>query len=161
MFGLPHNLFHSLLLYKIFSHPSQYVFKMGYFHYIKLENCMWKYGEVFFFFFWLNLMWIPNIEVIKLTMLMEMIFRAWFWYFEYVLYLRPDIMLIVLNEYLNLITVNFIWPTWSWSIIQREISSMKLWPFWHDQSVTEPSPYTLQVFFALHLCFYLSSNNKV
>ena len=71
-------------------------------------------------------MWNPNIKVIHITKLMQMIFNAWFGYFEYVGYLPSGTMLIVVNQCLDLITINFNWSTRPWSIVQQEISSTKL-----------------------------------
>ena len=53
-------------------------------------------------------------------------FQPWFGYFEYVGYLLHGLTLIVLNSCLDLIAINFIWSTWPWSSVQREISSTKL-----------------------------------
>ena len=51
-FHLPHDLFHSILLYSIhFSSPSQFVLKMEHLCYVLVENHMWKYGQEGFFFF--------------------------------------------------------------------------------------------------------------
>ena len=45
-FRLPHDLFHSTLLYSIhFSSPVTICFKNGMFHYVSVENRMWKYGQ--------------------------------------------------------------------------------------------------------------------
>ena len=48
------------------------------------------------------------------------------WIFEYVCYVPHGIMLIILNLCLDLMAINFNWSAQPWSIIQREISSMKL-----------------------------------
>ena len=61
----------------------------------------------------------------NITKLMQMVFNAWFGYFEYVGYLPRGITLIILNECLDLIAINFNWSTGPWSIIQWEISSTK------------------------------------
>ena len=47
--------------------------------------------------FLVKFMWNPNIEVITITKLVQMIFRAWFGYSEYVSYLPNGITLIVLS----------------------------------------------------------------
>ena len=87
---------------------------------------------------------------------MQVMFRAWFRYFEYFGCLSHGMMLMVLN-YCN-------WSTWPWSIMQQEkISSVKLGqPLWHVWSVTAPSPNIAQILFflAFQLCFYLCWNNK-
>lgn len=49
---------------------------------------------------------------------------VWIWYFECVDYIPHGITLIVLSECLDLIVINFNWPTQSWTIVQQEISSM-------------------------------------
>ena len=54
-----------------------------------------------------------------------MIFSTWIGYFEYVGYLPHGIMLISINVSI-LIAVNCSWSTQSWSIVQWEISSVKL-----------------------------------
>ena len=68
----------------------------------------------------------PNIKASNITKLVQMIFSAWFGYFEYVGYLPCGIILIVLNECLDWISINFNWSTRLWSIVQREIFSTKL-----------------------------------
>ena len=58
---------------------------------------MWKYGqEDFFFFFYLTYVE-PNVKLINITKLVQVIFNAWFGYFEHVGYLSCSIMLIILN----------------------------------------------------------------
>ena len=42
-------------------------------------------------------MWNPNIKAINITKMVQMIFNAWFGYFEYVNYLLSGITLIVSN----------------------------------------------------------------
>ena len=71
-------------------------------------------------------MWNPNIKVINITKLVQIIFNAWCGYFEYVSYLPRGLTLIVLNYCLNLIAINFNWSIWPLNIIQQEIYSMKL-----------------------------------
>ena len=71
-------------------------------------------------------MWNPNVKAIHITKLVQMIFIAWFRYFEYVSYLQHGITLVVLNYCFDLITINFNWSTRPWSIVQWEISSTKL-----------------------------------
>ena len=71
-------------------------------------------------------MWNPNIKAIHITKLVQMIFKAWFGYFECIFYLPRGMMLIVLNYCFDLIAVNFNWSTQLWSIIQWEICSTKL-----------------------------------
>ena len=71
-------------------------------------------------------MWNSNIKAINITKLVQMIFNAWFGYFEYISSLPRGIMLIVLNYCFDLIAINFSWSTRLWSIVQREISSTKL-----------------------------------
>ena len=45
-FRLSHDLFHSTLLNSIhFSCLSQFILKMEHFHYISVENHMWKYDQ--------------------------------------------------------------------------------------------------------------------
>ena len=70
-------------------------------------------------------MWNPNIKVINITKLVEMIVNAWFGYFEYVGCLLHSILLTDLKQCIDLIAVNFNWSTPPCSIIQWEISSTK------------------------------------
>ena len=67
----------------------------------------------------------PNIIVINIAKLVQMIFSVWFGYFRHVSYLLHGIVLIVLKSFLTLITINFNWYIWPWSIVQSEIFSMK------------------------------------
>ena len=89
-----------------------------------------------------------------------MIFTAWFWYFEYFDYLPWGIKLIVFNECLNLISINFNWSARPWNMVQQEVSSMKLCkPLL--TCLTAPSPYTAQIFYCVSVSFfYLFWNNK-
>ena len=49
-FHLPHNLFCSTLLYNIhFSSPVTFALKQDIFHYVSLENHIWKYAQEGFF----------------------------------------------------------------------------------------------------------------
>ena len=66
--------------------------------------------------FFSQLMWNSNIKTINIIKLVLMIFNAWFGYFQDVGYLLHGRTLIVHN----LITINFNWSTWTWSIIQWE-----------------------------------------
>ena len=99
--------------------PLQLVLKVKHFHYVGIEKHRWKCGQEFF----LLLIWNPNIKAINISKLVQMIFSAWFGYFQYVGYLLCGMVLIVLN----LIAINFKWSTLPWSIVQWEISSMKLY----------------------------------
>ena len=122
---LPQNHFHSTLLYSIhFSLPVTICFKNRMFllhlsrdSYVEIRSRR---------FLSTSLMWNPNIKVINITNLVQMIFNAWFAYFEYASYLPCGITLIVLNYCFNLILINFDWSTLSSSNVQRQISSMKL-----------------------------------
>ena len=107
-------------------------------------------------------MWNPDIKTINITKLVPTIFKAWCDYFEYVSYLPHSIASTVLNECLNLITMDFNWSTQPWRIIQQKISSMKtsINHFWRVWPVTAPSPYTTQVLFCVSVALYLSRNNK-
>ena len=71
-------------------------------------------------------MWNPNVKTIHITKLVQMIFNAWFGYFEYVSYLLRGIILIVCNYCFDLIPINFNWSSRPWSIVQQEISRTKL-----------------------------------
>ena len=71
-------------------------------------------------------MWNPNIKVINIIKLVQMIFNTWLEYFEYIGYLSCGITLIILNECIDLIDINFNWSTWLWNNIQQGISSTKL-----------------------------------
>ena len=51
-------------------------------------------------------MWDPNITVINIPKLVQMIFNAWFWYFEYIGYLLYGIILIVLNVLIWLLSTS-------------------------------------------------------
>ena len=93
----------------------------------------------------------------------QMIFNAWFGYFEYVGYLLHGITLIVLNYCLDLIVLNFNWSTRLWNIIQREISRMKLLKPLLTRSISHSifSIHCTNLFnFAFQLSFCLSWNNK-
>ena len=73
--SLPHDLFHSTLLYSIqFSSPFVVCFKNVMFCYVYVENHMQKYGQEGF----LSLTWNWNIEVMNRTTLVQMIFDTWF-----------------------------------------------------------------------------------
>ena len=49
LFHLLHDLFCFMFLYR--KHlPSQFVLKLEHFHYVSVENHMWKYGQEVFFF---------------------------------------------------------------------------------------------------------------
>ena len=118
--SLLHNHFHSILLYSIhFSSPITISFKSEIFHYVWVEKHRWKCGQEGF----LLPIWNPNVKAINITKLVQMIFCAWFGYFQHVGYLFCGMMLIVLN----LIAINFKWSTLPWSIVQWEVSSMKLY----------------------------------
>jgi len=65
---------------------------------------MQKYSQAGFFF---SLMWNPNVKVINITKVVQMIFIVWFGYSEYVGYLPCGITLVVLYSCLDLIAVNF------------------------------------------------------
>ena len=67
-------------------------------------------------------MWNPNIKAINITQLVQIIFNAWSGYFEYVGYLPHGTPFIVLNYYLNLITINFRWSP----DVEQEISNLKI-----------------------------------
>ena len=71
-------------------------------------------------------MWNPNIKVINITKLVQMIFNTWLEYFEYIGYLSCSITLIILNECIDLINIHFNWSTWLWKNVQQEISCTKL-----------------------------------
>ena len=51
--------------------------------------------KVFYYFFLFT--WNPNIKVINITKLVQVIFNAWFGYLENGSYLLHDVMLIALN----------------------------------------------------------------
>ena len=115
------------------------------------------------FFSPLKFTWNLNIKVINITNLVQVIFNAWFGYFEYVSYLQYGKMLIVLNQWvLSLITINFNLSTHHELLSSEKSLALNFTNhFWHIQSVTALSPYTAQIFpFEFQLCFYLSWNNK-
>ena len=60
-------------------------------------------------------MWNPNIKVINITKLVQMIFNTWLEYFEYIGYLSRGITLIILNECIDLTDIHFNWSTWLWN----------------------------------------------
>ena len=77
----------------------EFLLKVKHFHYVGIEKHRWKCGQEFF----LLLIWNPNIKAINISKLVQMIFSAWFGYFQYVGYLLCGMVLIVLN----LIAINF------------------------------------------------------
>ena len=95
-FQLPHDLFHSILLYSIhFSSPITICFKSEMFSLrlngeSRAEVRSRRSHPT-------PATWNPNIKVINIIKLMQMIFNAWFGYFEFVGYLPHVIMLIFLN----------------------------------------------------------------
>ena len=77
----------------------------------------------------------------------------WLGYFECAGCLPCGITLIALSSCLYLISINFSWSAWPWSIIRRGISSAKLCrPLWISH--TAPSPYTVQIFFLSFSCVF-------
>ena len=106
-----------------------------------------------------SLMWNPNIKVINITKLVQMIFTTWFGYSEYVGYLPCGIMLFVLNVLIWSLSTST--GLSDCSIIQREISSMKLPKPLVTHSISHS---TLSIhrtnLFVFQLHFYLSWNNK-
>ena len=94
-FHLPCELFHSTLLYSIhFSSPVTICFKNRAFFVMFKQSHLRKYGQGSPHPL---LKWNPNIKAINITKLVQMIFSAWFGYFEYVGYLLWHITLIVLS----------------------------------------------------------------
>ena len=92
-FCLPHDLFHSTLLYSIqFSSPVKICFKNGTFSSRFSRESHEKYGQEVFF----RLTYVEP-KVVNITKLVQMIFSACFGHFEYVGYLLCDITLVVLN----------------------------------------------------------------
>ena len=86
----------------------------------------------------------------------------WFGHFQYVSYLPCGIMLIVFNQCLDLIAINFNWSTWPWSIIQQKITSSKLGKPLLTYSISH-STFSIHctnlcICFAFQLHFYLSWN---
>ena len=69
-------------------------------------------------------MWDPNIKAINITKLVQMIFNAWFGYFEYVK-ISPMWYNIDCSQLMSWFDFNN-WCTQPWSIVQREVYSMKL-----------------------------------
>lgn len=81
-----------------------------------------------------------------------MIFNAWFGYFQDVGYLLRGITLTVLN----LITINFNWSTWTWSIIQGENLQYDL------HKLLTLSPHSAQIFvFQLHFYLFWNKHNML
>ena len=103
---------------------------------------------------WGKPMWNPNIKAINITKLVQIIFNAWFGYFEYVGYLPHGIPLIVLNYCLDLITINFKWCTDCGALSSKKFPAWNFTNhFWHIWSVTATSPYSAQIFFFFFLHF--------
>ena len=78
LFCLPHHLFHSTLLSG--SLPVKNSFKN---EMLSLHFSREAHGEIWSRRFF-SLMWNPNIKAIHIPKLVQMIFTAWFGYFEYV-----------------------------------------------------------------------------
>ena len=95
-------------------------------------------------------MWNPNIKAINITKLVQMIFSAWFGYFEYVGYLPRRIMLIVLNVSIWLLSTSTSLPNHGASSSEKSPARNFANHVWHVWSVTAPSPHTAQIFFFLH-----------
>ena len=131
---------------------SQFVFKMERFHYVSVENRMRQYCQEGFFRL---TMWNPNIKVINITKLVQMIFHTWFGYFEYVSYLLCDITLIVLN-YVSIwsLTTSTGPPDHGASSSEKSAAWNFANHFWHVLSVAAPSPYTAQIFFLCFSCIF-------
>ena len=154
-FTCPTIYFCFTLLYHIpFSPPVTICFKNGMIS-LQVENYMWKYGQEIFFCLTYA---IPQTKVIKtIAKLLQMIFNAWFGYFEYTGYLQPGVTLVILNKYLDLIATNFNCSTWPRSIGQQEISSQNLYKPLLTHSISHSTfsiHWTNLFFFQLH--FYLS-----
>ena len=94
--------------------PSQFVLKMGCFHYVLAENLMQKYGQEGFF----PLTYVePKHQSNSHNQAGGNDIQCLVGYFEYAGYLPCGIKLIVLNYCFNLIAINFNWSSQSWSII--------------------------------------------
>ena len=80
-FCLPHGLFHSTVLYNThFSSPITACFKNGTFSLpLSRESYVETWSRRFFCITYME----PNIKVINIIKLVQMIFNAWFGYFEY------------------------------------------------------------------------------
>ena len=136
---LPHDLLHSTLLYSVhfLSSITTCLKKTTFFLHISREVHVEIESRRFF-----PLMWNPNIKMMNITKLVQMIFSTWFGYFECASYLSCGIMLTVLNQCLDFFTINFNLCIWPRSMVQWEISSIKLYKPPLTGSVTVPSQYT-------------------
>ena len=101
--------------------------------------------------FFFSLKFNPNIIVINIAKLVQMIFSVWFGYFRHVTY--HGTLLIVCKSFLILITINFNCYTWQRSTVQREIFSMKFHKLLLTQLISRSTFSTLHrflFFFFLH-----------
>ena len=106
--------------------------------------------------FFFPLMCNPNIKVMNITKNGASDFQHLIWLF-WVCQISLSWYNIDYFQCFNLITINFNWCAWVGSIIQQEISSMKLHKPLLTHSITSPytSPYllhTLHKSFFLHFC---------
>ena len=94
-------------------------------------------------------MWNPNFHAINIPS-----WCRWFTRLDSdilsVLVILRGITLIILNECLGLIAINFNWSIRLWSVIQQEISSTKL----HQSLLTHPSSHTFSIHCTNFLFFF-------
>ena len=133
--------FHIVIQYPLFHHPSQFVL---------LQLSRDSHTEIWSRRF-LLLMWNPDIKVINITKLVQLIFNARFGYFEYISYLLHHVN--CCSQCLNCIAINFNWSTSGTSSSKKSLVRNFTNPFRHVQSVTGPSPYAAQIFFCISVAF--------
>ena len=132
---------------KVFSFhcPSQFVSKTNFSLHLSRESHAEIWARKFFF----SLMWNPNIKVMNITELVQMIFNAWNGYFGYVGYFLRGATLIGCSQLiLDLISIYFNWSTSPWASEKSPAQNFEN-HFWYIRSVTAPS-HTLHTLF---LCF--------
>ena len=159
VFRLPHDLSHSTLLYSIhFSSPVTLCFKKGTFTLRFSRYSRWKYGQDGFFF---RLTYVePKHQSDQHNQAGANDFQRLIWIF-WICCLSPAKYNVDHSQCLDLIAINFNWSTRPWSIVQGEISSMKLGNAFDMFNQSQHLLHTLnKSFFMFRLHFYLSWNTK-